>query len=107
MSHFSHSDSVSVPVFDTMTHLIARISNRVIVGKELCRNEGFIHAAATFAESLLTAPFIQWSPLFLRPCVLFLMICCSTFNSTKDLYISSYPPSLEAKGGRLSIFSPI
>lgn len=52
-----------------MTHLIARISNRVIVGKELCRNEGFIHAAVTFAESLMMTPFIQWSPLFLRPCV--------------------------------------
>ena len=30
-------DSVSLPVFDTMTHLIARIGNRVIRGKELCR----------------------------------------------------------------------
>jgi len=64
------SGGVSVPVFDTMTHLIARISNRVIFGLELCRNEDFLHAVVRFAETTpLISPFIQWSPLILRPYV--------------------------------------
>ena len=43
----------------------------MFVGKELSRNEGFIHAVVTFAETVLVvAPFIQWSPAFLCPCFL-------------------------------------
>jgi len=43
----------------------------MFVGEELSRNEGFIHAVVTFAETVLViAPFIQWSPAFLRPCFL-------------------------------------
>jgi len=61
----------------------------MFVGEELSPNEGFIHAVVTFAETVLVvAPFIQWSPAFLRPCFLFLL---TAFNSTKDLYIPSYP----------------
>ncbi|KAF9012312.1 cytochrome P450 [Cyathus striatus] len=63
-----------VPVFDTMTHLIARISNRVIFGRKMCRNEGFLHAVVRFAETTpLMAPFIHWSPLALRPVVYFIL----------------------------------
>jgi len=62
------SGAVSIPVFDTMTHLIARISNRVIYGEELCRDENFLKAVVRFAETTpLMAPFIQWSPLAFRP----------------------------------------
>lgn len=51
-----------------MTHFIARISNRVIFGEELCRNEMFLHAVVRFSETVpVMAPFIQWSPLILRP----------------------------------------
>lgn len=60
----------SIPIFDTMTHLIARISNRVLVGTELGRNKDFIHAIVRFAETTpLMAPFITWSPILLRPYV--------------------------------------
>lgn len=59
---------ISFPVFDTMTHLIAQISNRVFFGLSLCRNEQYLHAVVRFAETIcIMAPFIQWSPLFLRP----------------------------------------
>uniref|UniRef100_A0A8H7Y3B5 Cytochrome P450 n=1 Tax=Psilocybe cubensis TaxID=181762 RepID=A0A8H7Y3B5_PSICU len=59
-----------IEVFDTMTHLIARISNRVIFGKDLCRNQEFLRATVRFAETTpLMAPFIQWSPLFFRPSI--------------------------------------
>jgi len=68
------SGSAGVEVFDTMTHLIARISNRVIFGKELCRNEKFIHSVVRFSETIpLMAPFIQWSPLWLRGLMYFVL----------------------------------
>ncbi|TFK44689.1 cytochrome P450 [Crucibulum laeve] len=63
---------VDIPVFDTMTHLIARISNRVIFGTGLCRDENFLHAIVRFAETTpLMAPFIHWSPVIIRPLVYF------------------------------------
>lgn len=52
-----------------MTHLVARINNRVIFGTELCRNEGFIHAIVRFAETTpLIATLVTWSPNVLRRC---------------------------------------
>ncbi|RDB16772.1 Ent-kaurene oxidase [Hypsizygus marmoreus] len=63
----SGDNSVTLPVFDTMTHLIARISNRVIFGIELCRNPHFLHAIVRFAETItLIAPFIRWSPRIIQ-----------------------------------------
>ena len=60
--------AITFPVFETMTHLVARISNRVILGEGLCRNKQFIHDVVRFAETLgVMAPFLQWSPSFLRP----------------------------------------
>ncbi|KAF8161079.1 cytochrome P450 [Crassisporium funariophilum] len=69
-----YEDFISIPVFNTMTHLIARITNRVVFGKELCRNEDYLHAVVQFAETTpLMAPFIQWSPMMLRPVVYFIL----------------------------------
>lgn len=68
------SGVIDIPVFDTMTHLIARISNRVIFGIGMCRNERFLHAVVRFAETTpLMAPFINWSPHILRPLVYFVL----------------------------------
>lgn len=59
---------ITFPVFDTMPHLIARISNRVLLGLGLSRNEQFLHAVVRFSETLcVMAPFLQWTPSFLRP----------------------------------------
>jgi len=59
---------ISFPVFDTMTRLIARISNRVLFGLGLCRNEQYLLSVVRFAETVcIMAPLIQWSPSFLRP----------------------------------------
>jgi hypothetical protein len=53
-----------------MTHLIARVSNRIVFGLGLCRNEEFLRAVVRFAETVpLMAPFIKWTPFFLRPYV--------------------------------------
>ena len=40
-----------------MTHLVARISNRAMVGLPLCRNRRYIHAIVHFAE--LVFPYAQ------------------------------------------------
>ncbi|KAG6830166.1 hypothetical protein H0H92_001895 [Tricholoma furcatifolium] len=64
---FEGKNSVTLPIFHTMTHLIARVSNRVIFGVELCRNHAFLHAIVRFAETVpVIAPFVSWSPGFLR-----------------------------------------
>jgi len=90
-----------------MTRLNARISNRVFVGKELSRNEGFIHAVINFAETVLViAPFIQWSPVFLRPCVLSFSICCSAFNSTKRVVYYVLSSIFGGKKGALKYLVP-
>jgi hypothetical protein len=53
-----------------MTHLIARISNRIVFGLGLCRNEKFLQTVVRFAETVtLMAPFIKWTPPVLRPYV--------------------------------------
>ncbi|KAF8888638.1 cytochrome P450 [Infundibulicybe gibba] len=72
LDHALHSQdgkaSASVPVFEAMAHAVARISNRVIFGVELCRNEGFIHAIVRFAETIpVMAPPLRWTPRMLRP----------------------------------------
>lgn len=59
---------ITFPVFETMTHMVARISNRVLLGLGLCRNKQFLHDVVRFAETLgVMAPFLQWTPSFLRP----------------------------------------
>lgn len=59
---------ITFPVFNTMTHLIARISNRVFLGVGLCRNDQYLRAVVRFAEAFgVMAPLLLWSPSFLRP----------------------------------------
>jgi hypothetical protein len=59
--------SVSIPLFDTMTDLVARINNRVIFGTELCRRKDFIHSVVRFSETTpLIATFVTWSPFISR-----------------------------------------
>ncbi|KAF9049732.1 cytochrome P450 [Panaeolus papilionaceus] len=68
------SDINNIEAFETMTRLIARISNRVILGTEMCRNKDFLRAVVRFAESVAAmAPFIQWSPILLRPVTYYIL----------------------------------
>jgi hypothetical protein len=56
-----------------MTDLVARISNRVLVGPELCRNKEYTQTMVHFAEFLMVHAFlIRFCPVFLRECVLHL-----------------------------------
>ena len=66
----SHIGVIDIPVFNTMTHLVARISNHVVFGIEMRHNEWFLHAVVQFAEATpFIAPFVSWSPYILQPWV--------------------------------------
>ncbi|KAF8204330.1 cytochrome P450 [Mycena galopus ATCC 62051] len=63
----SGEKSTTIPLFHTMTHLVARISNRVMLGTLLCRNEQFLDDLIRFAETLpLYAQLLAWFPRILR-----------------------------------------
>ncbi|TFK75442.1 cytochrome P450 [Pluteus cervinus] len=84
---------VTIPLFDTMTHFVARISNRALLGPELGRNKDFVHAVVRFAETTpLMAPFICWSPHFLRSTVYFVL---SSFLGGKKGALKFVVPHLE------------
>ncbi|KAF7352746.1 Ent-kaurene oxidase [Mycena venus] len=66
--------SATVPLFHTMTHLIARVSNRAMLGTTLCRNETFLHDIIRFAETVvLYAELLAWFPKILRSPIYFLI----------------------------------
>jgi len=57
-----------VCVFETMMNTIARISNRVLVGMPLCRNEGYLKAVASFSSDVMTtASLLRFTPKLLHP----------------------------------------
>ncbi|KAF4632466.1 hypothetical protein G7Y89_g5655 [Cudoniella acicularis] len=60
-----------VVVYDTMSEIIARISNRVLVGLPLCRNDNYVYHSSRFARwVILEASTINMLPNFLKPSVL-------------------------------------
>lgn len=72
LESFSPPEYVSLPVFHAMTNMIGRISNRAVMGIELCRNEHFVHAVVSFAETLtIYSQLLNWTPDVpgLRSCV--------------------------------------
>jgi len=52
------TESITLPLFSTMTHMVSRVSNRAVVGTELCRNNSFLHAIVNFAETLVVYAII-------------------------------------------------
>ncbi|KAF8204329.1 cytochrome P450 [Mycena galopus ATCC 62051] len=75
--------SATVPLFHTMTHLIARISNRAILGSTLCRQEQFLHDVIRFAETLvLYAQLLVWFPRILRRPLY--LLASSAFGGPKE-----------------------
>lgn len=59
-----------VPLFETCQNLMARISNRLLVGLPLCRNEDLLSRFGSIAASIyLTGAVIRAFPSWLRPFV--------------------------------------
>ncbi|KAH0831706.1 cytochrome P450 [Fonsecaea pedrosoi] len=60
----------TVVLFDSLTKIIARISNRVFVGLPLCRDEEYLKNAIGFAEDIaFSATILRLFPGILRPLV--------------------------------------
>lgn len=66
-----------LPLRDAILRLVTRISSRVFLGEELCRNEEWLHVAQEFTliSSEASAALKQWPPFsrrfantFLEPC---------------------------------------
>ena len=54
-----------------MTHIVARISNRAMVGLPLCRDPEYLHAIVHFAELLVPiAQLLHWVPRTARGLVI-------------------------------------
>lgn len=63
-------NSVSVPLFETMVHLVARVSNRAMIGAPGCRNEKFLKRQVSVAEQAIPmSQVLNWFPQFSRPYV--------------------------------------
>ncbi len=60
-----------VKVYDTLLHVIARLSTRVFVGEPLCHDKEFLRAARDFDRNVvLSAAALNLLPGFLKPYVL-------------------------------------
>ncbi|KAJ7836200.1 cytochrome P450 [Mycena leptocephala] len=65
-------DSVALPLFDTMVSLVARVSNRAMIGAPGCRNEQFLQRQVSVAaQAIPMALVLNWFPQFSRRCVSF------------------------------------
>ncbi|KAL1850214.1 hypothetical protein Daus18300_013014 [Diaporthe australafricana] len=72
----------TVDLLDTMRMIINRVGSRFVVGKSLCRDEGYLSAAVTSLESIVVnAGVTGFMPPFLRP--LFGRLAC--WNTQKVL----------------------
>ncbi|EHL01857.1 putative Ent-kaurene oxidase [Glarea lozoyensis 74030] len=61
-------DWTTVTAYDSMSEVITRISNRVLVGLPLCRNEDYLHYSSTFARFVvLESAAISLFPGFMKP----------------------------------------
>lgn len=59
-----------VRVYDSMLDVISRLSTRVFVGEDLCRNEEFLKGARGFDRNVVVAAAgLNLLPGFLKPCV--------------------------------------
>ena len=58
----------TITLVDTMADIIARLSSRVFLGKELCRNKRWLEIAKTHTMDVFkTAMIMKATPAFLRP----------------------------------------
>ncbi|KAH7327064.1 cytochrome P450 [Rhexocercosporidium sp. MPI-PUGE-AT-0058] len=64
------SDWVEIPAYYTMLDVIGRISNRVLVGMPLCRNEDYLKPSKEFARLVVVqGTFISLFPPIFKPVV--------------------------------------
>jgi len=70
-----------IAVYDSLLDVVGRISNRVLVGKQLCRNPKYLRSSTTFARGVvITAGLMNLTPSFLRPVVCPLIMAYDNFH---------------------------
>ncbi|KAK8875034.1 cytochrome P450 [Apiospora arundinis] len=61
-------DWVEVNMYQTLLHIVARLSTRVFIGLPLCRDTEFLEACQSFNRNVaLSAAFLNLLPSFLKP----------------------------------------
>ncbi|KAH7304696.1 putative cytochrome P450 [Stachybotrys elegans] len=64
------SDWTSVQIYDIVLHIVARLSARVFLGPELCRNREWLDTSIHYTENLFeTVIFLRALPTFVHPFV--------------------------------------
>lgn len=67
-------DWAAVNLTDAMLDLVARLSSRVFLGKDLCRNKEWLRIAKSYTvDSFIAALELRFTPSFLRP-ILYLVL---------------------------------
>jgi cytochrome P450 len=64
----------AVPLHSTMTRIVARISSRLFVGEEICRNEDWLRISIGFSTDVFSNAFSMFLfPSFIRPLAAYLL----------------------------------
>ncbi|KAK3326799.1 putative cytochrome P450 monooxygenase [Apodospora peruviana] len=67
----------SVPLRETLLRLVARISSRVFLGEELCRNEEWLKVTREYTvDSFKAAEYLRFFPTWTRPFVHWFLPSC-------------------------------
>ncbi|KAK2037685.1 cytochrome P450 [Colletotrichum somersetense] len=78
----SNSDWSEVKIYDSITDIIARLSSRIFLGPELCRDHDWLNISKQFTISMLTNMMIlRPFPVWLRPLVYWLSPICFKFRA--------------------------
>ncbi|KAL8343546.1 hypothetical protein RB601_004247 [Gaeumannomyces tritici] len=76
------TDWTEVPAYSAALDLVARMSSRVFLGPELCRDEEWLHITKSFTTEVLTSLFkLRIYPRLLRPLVYLSDPGCTTMRN--------------------------
>ncbi|KAF9453720.1 cytochrome P450 [Macrolepiota fuliginosa MF-IS2] len=88
-------DWTAVPAYQTLMHIVCRVSNRYFVGLPLCREPGYRSLNETFTTDLANmGRTINCFPKFLRPLV---GRCMSLGRKNVDRMLQYLGPTIEAR----------
>ncbi|KAF7513028.1 hypothetical protein GJ744_011294 [Endocarpon pusillum] len=89
---------VEVDIYKVLLHIIARISNRVFVGIEACRNKDWLEASIRYPENVSMAMMIMKSfPSWTHPVVAWFLPCVWRINRYIRLGQKALTPYIEAR----------
>ncbi|KAK3626315.1 hypothetical protein LTR56_019893 [Elasticomyces elasticus] len=75
--HWGHPTDAwqEVHVFNTMTKIVSRASNRAFVGLPLCRNENYLYNAMQYAQDIaISAGLLRMIPPLVRPLLAWIFV---------------------------------